>query len=154
MVLMTISIRLPQTQQVYAGHKLTLACIQSLCNRVSNLPHEEDAPSSSFQRAASLLVELLFFANSRPLHRQLIAWCRQLPSDRLAAVGQLLVDVISSSAEASVQARSTVVQPIQIAEPFLSLLDAQPLQPFLRYMTCSTPVTLAYVLEDTRPRGI
>ena len=118
---------------------------------MSQLSHEEDTSPSNFEQAASLLVELLFFANSKPLHRQLIAWCRQLPPDRLVAVGQMLVAVINSAAEGSLQASSTVVQPVQIAEPFLSLLDAQPLQPFLRY-GCQTPSTGHTVMQTTTHR--
>lgn len=100
---------------------------------VSSLPHSTTTEPSSFEQAASLLVEVLFQANSKPLHRQLVAWCRQLPKAKLASVGHTLVALIEDAVTRSMQPGSAIVQPVHIAEPLLSLLDAQPLQPYLRY---------------------
>lgn len=111
---------------------MQLTCLQNLCLKVSSLPHSPSSGSSSFQQTAGLLVEVLFLANSKPLHRQLVAWCRQLPADKFVTVGQLLVAVVNDATQRSTQAGNAAVQPVHVAEPLLSLLEAKPLQPFLR----------------------
>lgn len=92
--------------------------------------HQQDG-SSDFEVAVALILDLLFFANSRPLHRQVLSWCRSLPAHKFAAVPPLLVAQVHKAVAAS-KCRGPEMQPIPFAEPMLSLLEFKPVQLPLR----------------------
>lgn len=106
--------------------------MQKICGSVSVLPasHQQD-DSSDFEVALALILDLLFFANSRPVHRQVLSWCRSLPAHKFAAVPSLLVARAHRAVAAS-NYKGPEMQPIAFAEPLLSLLEFKPLQLPLR----------------------
>ncbi|DBB01023.1 TPA: hypothetical protein ACH3X1_000923 [Trebouxia sp. C0004] len=116
-----------------------LDALKQICGAVSMLPatHQQD-DSGDFQVAVTLILDLLFFANSRPLHRQVLSWCRSLPAHKFAAVPPLLVARVHK-AVASSNCKGPEMQPIAFAEPMLSLLEFKPVQLHLR--DCSIAVT-------------
>ena len=109
-----------------------LCFMQKICGSVSMLPtsHQQD-DSSDFEVALALILDLLFFANSRPLHRQVLSWCRSLPVHKFAAIPPLLVARAHKAVAAS-NCKGPEMQPIAFAEPLLSLLEFKPLQMPLR----------------------
>ena len=90
--------------------------------------------SSAFEAAASLVLELLFFANSKPLHRQILSWCKSLPPDKFALVMPHLIMLVTD-AVMTFDVRGSDMQLITIAEPLLSLLESKPFQLPLRQDT-------------------
>ena len=106
--------------------------MQKICGSVSTLStsHQQD-DSSDFEVAVALILDLLFFANSRPLHRQVLSWCRSLPAHKYAAVPPLLVAQVHRAVAAS-NCKVPEAQPIAFAEPMLSLLEFKPVQMPLR----------------------
>jgi len=92
--------------------------------------HQQD-DSGDFEVAVALILDLLFFANSRPLHRQVLSWCRSLPAHKFAAVTPLLVAQVHRAVAAR-NCKGPEMQPIALAEPMLSLLEFKPVQLPLR----------------------
>ena len=115
-----------------SGTSEHLCFMQKICGSVSTLPtsHQQD-DSSDFEIALALILDLLFFANSKPLHRQVLSWCRSLPAHKFAAVPPLLVARTHKTVAAS-KCKGPEMQPIAFAEPLLSLLEFKPLQLPLR----------------------
>ena len=87
--------------------------------------------SSAFEAAASLILELLFFANSKPIHRQILSWCKGFLPDKFALIMHHLVKLVLDAIGAF-DVRGSDMQPIRIAEPLLSLLEIKPFQLALR----------------------
>lgn len=113
---------------------LSNANVQRVCTSVTALSRANIQIThgiSAFEAAASLVLELLFFANSKPLHRQILSWCKGFPPDKFALVMPRLVKLVTD-AIATFDVRGSDMQPITIAEPLLSLLESKPFQPPLR----------------------
>lgn len=83
--------------------------------------------SSTFVPAVSLILELLFFANSKPIHRQILSWCKSFPPDKFALIKPHLVKLVND-AIAAFDVRGSDMQAITIAEPLLSLLESKSFQ--------------------------
>ena len=99
---------------------------------MSTLPtSQQQDDRDDFEVAVALILDLLFFANSKPLHRQVLSWCRSLPAHKYAAVPPLLVAQVHKAVAAS-NCKGPEMQPIAIAEPMLSLLEFKPVQLPLR----------------------
>lgn len=96
--------------------------------------------SSTFEAAASLVLELLFFADSKPIHRQILSWCKSLPPDKFALIMPHLVKLVND-AIAAFEVRGSDMLPITTAEPLLSLLEAKSFQlPLRQDATCCSHV--------------
>lgn len=92
--------------------------------------------SSAFEAAASLVLELLFFANSKPLHRQILSWCKSFPPEKFALIMPQLVKLVNDAMAAS-DVGGSDMQPNTLAEPLLSLLESKPFQLPLRQAAVS-----------------
>lgn len=107
---------------------------QNICGATTSLPHiasQHPDGSSEFEAGAALIVDLLFFANSKPVHRQILSWCRSLPANKFAAVTALLVQQVNEAVAGS-EHKGSEMRPIALAEPLLSLLEFKPVQLPLR----------------------
>lgn len=58
------------------------------------IPDSEAGPCEADRRLLSLLAELLFLENSRPVHRQLLSGLQRLPSNRFAAIQDAILDKV------------------------------------------------------------
>ena len=108
--------------------------LQKVCSTASALAQngsDNADQSNPFQAAASLILDLLFFANSKPIHRQILSWCRGLPADRFAVISHVVVRLLHDAVAASSH-KGLEMQSVTLAEPMLSLLEFKPLQLSLR----------------------
>ena len=98
---------------------------------MNNIAQQHVNGFSSFELAASLIFDLLFFTNSKPIHRQILSWCRNLQADKFNMATSLLVKLVNSKVTANTE-KGQQMQPILLAEPLLSLVEFKPIQIPLR----------------------
>ena len=108
----------------------TTDVVQSICAKVTALL-KTGTHDSAFEEAGSLILDLLFFANSKPVHRQILSWLRTLPQTQFTLLSTILIGKVSDAVTAEAS-RAAEMQPIALAEPMLSLLEFKPLQMPLR----------------------
>jgi hypothetical protein len=76
------------------AHFLVVLVAQAICSKAAAIPDKEEGPSPADKQLLSLLAELLFLENSRPVHRQLLSSLQRLPPHRFGTFQDLVLDKV------------------------------------------------------------
>ena len=75
-------------------HPDTCSDPQGICSKTVVIPDSETGPCEADRRLLTLLAEVLFLENSRPVHRQLLSGLQRLPAKRFAVFQDAILEKV------------------------------------------------------------